>query len=234
MRFALGSFWARVLFAALLALAACARNDKNGKDEATSLRHAQLVPALLDGIPQEGNSLGDPEAPVVLVEFIDLQCPACAAAGVITLPPIIERYVRTGKVRVVLHTLAFLGPDSVEAAQMAAAAGEQNKMFQFVELFLHNQGKPNSDYVTDRSLRRIGEAIPDFDVEKAMRERNSEAVSQRLAEARAAADAHRIEATPSFLLGKAGEEPKLVQLESFDPADLEGHIQALLENDGGT
>src|SRR5690606_6072439 len=111
---------------------------------------------------------------VVLVEFIDLQCPACAAAGVITLPPIIERYVRTGKVRVVLHTLAFLGPDSVEAAQMAAAAGEQNKMFQFVELFLHNQGKPNSDYVTDRSLRRIGEAIPDFDVEKAMRERNSE------------------------------------------------------------
>src|SRR5690606_15057658 len=140
----------------------------------TAVSGAQLVTSLLEGIPQDGNSLGHPDAPVVLTEFIDLQRPACAVAGSVTVPPIIDRYVRTGKVRLGLHTLAFLGPDSVEAARMAAAAGEQDKMFQFVELFLHNQGKPNTDYVTDRSLRRLGEAIPQLDVDKAMRERNSE------------------------------------------------------------
>jgi len=220
-----------LLLFALLALAACAKSDKNGAatdEEGTELRGERSVISLLDGIPQEGNSLGEPDAPVVLTEFLDLQCPACAAVGIITIPRIVERYVRTGKVRLVLQPLAFLGPDSVEAAQMAAAAGEQNKMFQFVELFLHNQGKPNSDYVTDDSLRRLAASIPDLDVEKALRDRSSEAVEEHLAAARKAADTHGIEGTPTFLLGRAGEEPKQVQLESFDSAILVAEIESLL------
>lgn len=229
---ALVSAWVRLLFIALLALGSCAKSEKNG-GPANGITGERRVIPLLESIPQEGNSLGDPDAPVVLTEFLDLQCPGCAAVGVITLPPIVDQYVRTGQVRLVFHVLSFVGPDSREAAEMAAAAAEQNKMFQFVELFVHNQEKPNSGYVTDESLRRIGQAIPNFDVERAMRDRSSEAVQQRLAEARKAAEKHEIEATPSFLLNRVGEEPKPVRLHTLDPAYLRDEIEAMLPNDGG-
>src|SRR5690349_18572434 len=54
--------------------------------------------SLLDGIPQRGISLGSPSAPVTLIEFGDLQCPACAQFATETLPAVITRYVRSGRV----------------------------------------------------------------------------------------------------------------------------------------
>jgi len=227
--------WARLLFLVVVfALGACGKSEKNGPDDGVTGQ--RLVLSMLDGIPQDGNALGNPDAPVVLTEFLDLQCPGCAAVGVITLPPIIERYVRTGKVRLVFETLAFVGPDSVEAAQMALAAAEQDKMFQFVELFVHNQEQPNTGYVTDESLRKIAQAVPGLDVEKAFDDRSSEAVEQRLADAREKAEEFGIEATPTFLIGRAGEKPKQLRLHSLDPAYLEEEIKAVLStsiSDGG-
>src|SRR4051812_21784724 len=47
--------------------------------------------SLFAGIPQEGISLGEPSAPVTIVEFSDLQCPFCKRFAVRTLPTVIER-----------------------------------------------------------------------------------------------------------------------------------------------
>ena len=99
----------------------------------SELRPGRPVPgaaralALLRGIPQSGATLGDPRAPVTLVEFADLQCPTCASFAEGALPHIIRRYVRSGRVRLILYALDAIGPDSERAARVAYAVGEQDR-----------------------------------------------------------------------------------------------------------
>ena len=105
------------------------------------------TPAVLSqfkGIPQSGITLGSPKAPVTIVEFADLQCPFCAEYEAGVLPTLIDRYVRTGKVRLQLRLLRFLGPDSDRLARVAAAASTQNRMWQFAALAYARQGAENS------------------------------------------------------------------------------------------
>lgn len=80
---------------------------------------------LYSGIPQKGTMLGNPNAPVTIRLYEDFQCPYCGEFGRDTLPELVTRYVKTGKVKLVSEPLAFLGTDSVEAAKAALAAGNR-------------------------------------------------------------------------------------------------------------
>ena len=71
------------------------------------------------GVPQQGDVLGAASAPVTLEEFADLRCSHCRDFDEDTLPVLVERYVRAGKLRIVFHNLPILGPASVDAARMA-------------------------------------------------------------------------------------------------------------------
>jgi protein-disulfide isomerase len=172
--------------------------------------------ALLSGIPQRGASLGDLHAPVTLVEFGDLQCPTCALFAQETLPAIITRYVRSGRVLLVFNAVNFIGADSARAARLAYALGEQGRLWQFIELMYRNQGLENSSYVTDTYLRALAGAIPGADVTRALAARDSSGVQSQLQEASAAAHVFAITGTPSFLLARSGERPR-----RFSPAGLD-------------
>ena len=78
--------------------------------------------ATFRGVPEHGGVLGDPRAPLTLTEYVDLQCPICAEASKQTLPWLVKNYVRTGKAKLELRTLHFIGPDSARAARVAAGA----------------------------------------------------------------------------------------------------------------
>jgi protein-disulfide isomerase len=173
--------------------------------------------ALLAGIPQHGIALGDPRAPVKLVEFGDLQCPACAQFATDTLPTIVSRYVRSGRVTLEFRALDLIGADSRRAASIALALAEQGHLWQFIELAYHNQGLENSGYVTDTYLSALAAAIPGVDYPRALAARNSAAVRAQLDEARALARQAHIASTPSFELVRAGQPPR-----RFSPAGLDG------------
>lgn len=75
--------------------------------------------------------LGNPDAPVTMVEFGDYQCPFCGRFFKQVEPEIKKNYVETGKVKMVYRDFAFLGPESRTAALAAQCAGEQGKYWAF-------------------------------------------------------------------------------------------------------
>jgi protein-disulfide isomerase len=171
---------------------------------------AAAARALFAGIPQRGTELGNPGAPVTVTEFADLQCPFCGASAREELPGVVRRYVRTGRAKIEFRALAFLGKDSQRGARMAAAAGLQGKLWQFVDLVYRNQGSENEGWLNDAYLRRVG-AAAGVDVARALRDRSSAAVTRQLDEARATAQAAGVKSTPSFVVAARGGAPKLVE-----------------------
>src|SRR5690349_18702280 len=101
-------------------------------EEAGALAAVSSTRELLAGIPQRPTVLGRPGAPVTLVEFADLQCPYGGLWARATLPTLVQRYVRTGKLRIDFRGLAFVGPDSKTALRVAHAAGAQNRLWNVV------------------------------------------------------------------------------------------------------
>ena len=167
------------------------------------------------GIPQDGAALGRPGAPVTLVEFLDLQCPFCAQWDIQVMPAVLER-VRRGELRVVMRPLKFLGPDSAKAVSVAGAVALQDRVWQFVDIFFHNQGEENSGYVTDAFLRRVCAAVPGLDVERVFAERESAAAQRLTEEAEQEAGRVGLESTPSFLGGPTGGTLRPVEV-SYEP-----------------
>ena len=158
--------------------------------------------ALLAGIPQDGIVLGDPRAPVRVVEFADLQCPFCRQYAMTVFPGLVRRYVRPGKVRMEFRALAFIGPDSVGAARVAEAAGRQDRLWNVVDLAYRNQGRENSGWATDATLHRIAAAAPGLDTARVFAQRDGAAVTTALNAAAGLAQRSGVNATPTFLVGR--------------------------------
>jgi protein-disulfide isomerase len=121
----------------------------------TKLEGAAAVDKLLAGVPQHEMTLGDPGAPVELIEFGDLQCPYCAAYSEEVLPAIIENQVNKGEAKIDFRNFTIIGPESVPAGAAALAAGKQGHGWSFVDLFYRNQGGENSGYVDDAFLEAV-------------------------------------------------------------------------------
>ncbi len=75
----------------------------------------------------DGLTLGDPDAPVTIVEFSDYQCPFCARHFQETWPQLQAEFVDTGRVRFVFKDfpLTNIHPQAPKAHEAARCAGEQ-------------------------------------------------------------------------------------------------------------
>ena len=175
--------------------------------------------ALFDGIPEHNGVLGDPNAPVTLTEYVDLQCPVCASASKQTLPTIVNDYVRTGKVKLDVRTLHFLGPDSTRAAKVAAAAERQGRLWPFIEVFYANQGQENSGYATDAFLRRVATAAG-VNADAAFAGADSGFAQRRLDRANADAQRLGIDSTPTFAVAKGSGAPHVLEANALDPGSV--------------
>jgi protein-disulfide isomerase len=192
---------------------------------AKALPGAAAVRALLAGVRQRGNVLGAAAAPVTLVEYVDLQCPYCQQFETQVQPTLIRRYVRTGKVKIELRPLAFIGPDSVRGRAAVLAAGEQNRMFDVVQLLYLNQGAENSGWLDDAMVKRATVSVPGLDARRLLVFRGFDEVSQMAAKFDADATRDSVRSTPTVLVGRTGGVLHEVGLRS--PTDLEKVEEAI-------
>jgi protein-disulfide isomerase len=144
-----------------------------------------------------------------VTEYVDLQCPACAAAARATLPDLVRDYVRTGKAKLEARTLQFIGPDSERAARFAAGAHEQGRLWPFLEAFYGAQGEENSGYVTDEFLRSVA-AAAGVDADAASAFAETGAAQERLIRANAEAQRLGVESTPTFTVAGGDGQPRVV------------------------
>ncbi len=176
-----------------------------GSKEASGI--AATVDALVSGVPQNGNVLGSPTAPVTLQYFGDLECPICRQFTLGALPSIIQTWVRSGKLKIEYRSLetATREPEVFKTQQVAAlAAGKQNKMWNFIELFYHEQGEEDSGYVTESYLQGLAQQVPGLNLTRWTSERNEPALANQVASDAQAASNAGFNGTPSFLIGKTG------------------------------
>jgi protein-disulfide isomerase len=221
--------------AALLVVVVLVVVSQGGEDEpggglggGGSLSGAAAAVELFEGIPQEGTVLGEPDAPVRMLEFVDLQCPFCAEYTENVLPSVVDRYVRSGDIRLELRLLSFIGEDSVRAANAAAAAAEQNGAWQFTDLFYRNQGSENSGYVTDDFIRSVASSAG-LDPGPIVDAANAGDKSQLLRQADREAAANGVNSTPSFLIGREGQQLQPLPVEALSPDAFAEQIDRALQ-----
>jgi protein-disulfide isomerase len=116
------------------------------------------------GVQSDGRTLGDPNAPVTVVEYGDYQCPGCGQFARDLEPRLVEEYVAAGLVRFEFRDFAFLdqradGNESQDAAAAAFCAADQGAFWPFHATLYSNQHGENEGAFTRDRLREMAVAL---------------------------------------------------------------------------
>jgi protein-disulfide isomerase len=185
---------------AVVVVIVAAGSSSSGGGDAQNLKEISQVDSLVNGIPQTKLVLGDPKAPVELIEYGDLQCPVCKQYSEEILPAVVEKQVKQGKAKIIFRNFLIIGPQSLPAGAAAIAAGNQGRGWNFLELFYRNQGKENSEYVTDPFLEAVAKGAGVKDIAKFNKERKTKAVEEEAERTTEQAATLGFEGTPSFAI----------------------------------
>ncbi len=225
-----------VVVAVIIAIVVVATSGGGSKEPAAPKSAAANAAAaevikLLQGIPQSANTLGNPSSPVTLEYFGDLECPFCKQFTLTALPSIIAKEVRTGKLKIEYRSMqtATREQETFRNQQIAAlAAGKQNKMWYYVELFYHEQGEEGSGYVTESYLQGLASQVPGLSLSDWSAARNETAFNDQVTTDAQAANQNGFTGTPSFLVGKTGGAMKELKAGSLtSPTQIEEAVNKL-------
>lgn len=128
-----------------------------------------FVNVELNPRPQaNGNSMGDPDAPIQMVEFGDFQCPFCERFATETEPLLVQNYIETGKVYFTYRSAGNwvsknIGQGSTESQDAAAAAycaGDQGKFWEMHDtLFANNRDVEDQGSFSSSRLAGMAESL---------------------------------------------------------------------------
>ncbi len=172
--------------------------------------------------PQEASrpSLGAMDAPLVIAEYADFQCPFCGVFAREVKPRIEAAYVATGKVRFEWHDFAWMGDESEDAANAARCAADQDAFWPYHDRLYAARVAPNSGTFSDERLlaaaRELGLDVPLFSA-CLDADTHRDAVRADTAEAAALG----MTGTPTFIIGDrtlVGAQPFEVFAAEIDAA----------------
>ena len=156
-----------LLVLGVLAVPLLSGSPTPGAAQAGPVAQARLEVPRRD--PADPLALGRVDAPVVLAEWGDFQCPFCRLYATTTEPELIRRYVDAGLVRIEWHDFAYLGPESVLEARAARAAGAQGRFWDFHAALYRDQPPENRGDVTPDTLAATAARLG-LDVERFRRD----------------------------------------------------------------
>jgi protein-disulfide isomerase len=156
---------------------------------------------LFKGIKQNGLTLGDPNAPVEMEMFIDVQCPVCQNYETLNLPTVVNKYVKTGKVQLHLKPWAFLGPQSFTGRLGLIAAANQNKGFQYAKVLYDNQGQEESGWLSGKEMAAIAANVDGLNLSQWKDDTNSSGPPATAKAVDKLATQKKVQGTPTIFVG---------------------------------
>jgi len=166
-----------------------------------------VISADIKNINTENNPyIGDKNAPVVIAYWFDFQCPFCKRFEQQTLSTLIDKYVKTGKLKVVFKDLQFLGPDSVMAGLAKGAVWETapDHYFEWQTAMFDKQDAENSGWGSKEDIINLTKTISGIDadkISKLMDDKKEEYQNIMNADEKELADIDPRAGTPAFVLG---------------------------------
>jgi protein-disulfide isomerase len=177
---------------------------------------------ILAGVHQTGDTLGSASAPTTLTVFEDPQCPYCKQWNDDALPAVVRDYVRPGKIKLVYRGIEIIGPNSTKGLRAIYGAAPQNKVWNMVEGIYAQQGAENSGWITDEVIKQAAQSS-NANSAAIFAAMPTAAVTAKLQQAEADAQAVGLQGTPTFILQRPLAAPQ--QLNA--PLDAAGFEQAL-------
>ncbi len=206
-----------------------------GNASTSALYKANFVESTLKGVPQKGLVLGNANAPVTLVEYIDLQCPICAEFVTTQLPTLVKKYVRTGKLKIKMQPWNILDRpdnsiDSLRGQKATIAASKQNKAFNFADVLYWNQSPEGTGWMKDAVVASIAAAVNGLKTSQLVKDANSASTANTIKQIDDYANARSsiFSGTPTILLAKGNGKPQLFGVGLPNLASLEAAINAKL------
>jgi protein-disulfide isomerase len=205
-----------------------------GSSSNAPLPYASDVAKMFKGIPQKGLTLGDPNAPVTLIEYIDLQCPACQQFELTELPTLVQKYVRPGKMNIQMRTWNIIDAnhpgtdDSLRGQKVTIGASKQNKAFDFASVLYNNQGIEGTNWLNNAMIGNIAASVDGLNLSQLAKDANSAATKSAYTDVNMAAARGQFAATPTILLATRNGAPQVVKEGVPDLPTLESQIEARL------
>ncbi len=168
---------------------------------------------LLLTIGKDDRILGDPNAPVTIIEYASMTCPHCAHFTDDVLPELKKKWIDTGKVKLALRDFPL--DDEAVHASMIARCAPPDRFYAFVDAFFADQDKWVSAPDYQAALTRLAAlgGMSKADVDKCLADKALE--NQILNSRLVAAKQLEVSATPTFFVNgtKYAGEPTV---EAFD------------------
>lgn len=175
----------------------------------------------------QNNTMGNPNAPIHIIEYGDFQCPYCLKFWAETEPQLIEEYVNTDKVYFEYRSVgAFLGAESGWAAEGAYCAGDQSRFWEYHDTLYTNWTGENVGDFTKEKLVKYAKAL-DLNMEEfetcIFEEKHKGTVEQDAAQA----EADGVRATPTLFINGVkveGAQPFSI-LKDYIEQSLDGNLE---------
>lgn len=161
--------------------------------------------------------LGDPNAPITIVEFGDYQCFYCNRFFHDTEGQIYENYIKTGKAKMVFNDFTIIGPDSVVAAHAAHCAEEQGKFWEYHDTLYNNWNGENNGWASSDNQLKFAQDVG-LDMGEFSDCMSSGKYNQRIQASTNDAQTLGLTGTPGFFI--IGPNNKVVRVPGAQPYDV--------------
>ena len=174
----------------------------------------------LPPVTSQGYVMGNPAAPIEVIEFGDFECPGCNRFAELTEPDVREQLVKPGRIRFrfIDFPLVNVHRNTLNASVAAACADEQGQFWPMHDALYARQDEWNGEATTnpDKIVKRYAHAILGIDAAKFDQCVDTRRTLGKVQSHLKLAEERKLPGTPTFIIG--GKQYGLIGMDEFKRA----------------